>query len=584
MMLQPEIRRSIEAIAGSYPSRQSALLPALHLVQRAKGGFVSREVLAEIADVIRVPRSVAYGVLSYYTMYNREEIGRYHVQVDVNVPAMLAGADETLAAFEAVLGIKAGETTPDGMFTLSKVQDLGACGGCPVVQIGDAYYERVTPDKVKGLVAALRRGETPRWEPVAAFGTSCGILLRHRGSTEHRDLGAYRKDGGYAALAKALEMGPAAVAKDVKDAVVRGRGGAGFPMGTKWGFIPKDAGKPVYLICNADEGEPGTYKDRQIMEYDPHLLIEGMAISSFAIGANLAFIYIRGEFEWIARILEAAIAQAREAGLLGANVLGSGYAFDLIVHRGAGAYVCGEETALIESLEGKRGQPRLKPPFPAAVGLYGCPTVVNNVESLSLVPFIVERGVAAFKELGTPNNFGPKIFGVSGHVKRPGTYEHPLGTPLETILEAAGGILGTPKAIIVGGLSVPILTAAEMEGLRMDYDSCLKKGTMLGSGGIIVMNDTTSIPRVALRAAEFYAHESCGQCTPCRNGSRVIRELLAGLVAGRGGRADVDTVLHLCKTIRGSTLCPTGDAFSVPIQAMVTKFRGEFDALADQGG
>jgi NADH:ubiquinone oxidoreductase subunit F (NADH-binding) len=315
------------------------------------------------------------------------------------------------------------------------------------------------------------------------------------------------------------------------------------------------------------------------MEYDPHLLIEGMAISGFAIGCKLGFIYIRGEFAWIAEILERACAEARQAGLLGSNILGKGVDFDIIVHLGAGAYVCGEETALIESLEGKRGNPRLKPPFPAGVGLYGAPTIVNNVETLACVPFIVDKGAEAFRAFGPANNHGPKIYGISGHVRRPGTYEYPLGTKLETLLEAAGGVDGTLKAIIVGGLSVPILTAAEAEGLSMDYDSCLKRNTMLGSGGIIVMNETTSIPRVAERAIQFYAHESCGQCTPCREGSHTVAQLIHRLRSGRGKRSDIDLVLELCTAIRGTTLCPTGEAFATPIEAMVRKFRGEFEAL-----
>jgi NADH:ubiquinone oxidoreductase subunit F (NADH-binding) len=318
------------------------------------------------------------------------------------------------------------------------------------------------------------------------------------------------------------------------------------------------------------------------MEFDPHLLIEGMIISGRAIGAKLGFIYIRGEFAWIADILERALEQARQKKLLGPDIQGSGFGFEIVVHLGAGAYVCGEETALIESLEGKRGNPRLKPPFPAVVGLYGSPTIVNNVETLSSVPFIIEHGAEAFKRFGAANNFGPKIFGISGHVRRPGTYEYPLGTKLETLLQAAGGVDGELKAVIVGGLSVPILTAAEAEGLVMDYDSCLKRGTMLGSGGIIVMNKGTSIPRVAQRAMHFYAHESCGQCVPCRQGSRVVAALLDRLLAGRGAPPDVDRVLDLCQAIKGSTLCPTGDAFAVPIEAMVRKFKDEFLALAAQ--
>jgi NADH:ubiquinone oxidoreductase subunit F (NADH-binding) len=327
----------------------------------------------------------------------------------------------------------------------------------------------------------------------------------------------------------------------------------------------------VYLICNADEGEPGTFKDRQILEFNPHLLIEGIAIAAYAVGSEQAFIYIRGEFAWIADILKTAIDEARADGQL--DHVG------IVVHRGAGSYVCGDETAQIESLEGRRGNPRAKPPFPASFGLYGCPTIVNNVETLASVPYIVQNGAEAYKKIGIPNNYGPKIFGVSGHVNKPGVFEYPLGTPLKTILDAAGGVKGKLKGIIVGGLSVPILTAAEAEGLSLDFDSCLKAGTSLGSGGIIVINDTVSIPELALRTIEFYHHESCGQCVPCREGSLVVESKLRGLVEGRGTRGDIDLVLQLCGTIRGLTICPTGEAFSMPIQAMVTKFRPEFEAL-----
>ncbi|MFC1770326.1 NADH-quinone oxidoreductase subunit NuoF, partial [Candidatus Margulisiibacteriota bacterium] len=354
-------------------------------------------------------------------------------------------------------------------------------------------------------------------------------------------------------------------------AAVRGRGGAGFPAGVKWGFLPKNDPRPVYLVCNADEGEPGTFKDRQIMEYDPHLLIEGMAISAYALNAKKAFIYIRGEFKWIADILENAVQQAGKAGLL--------KHVEIIVHRGAGSYVCGEETALIESIEGKRGNPRNKPPFPANIGLYNCPTIINNVETLASVPYIIENGAKAFKKFGTENNYGPKLFGVSGHVNKPGVYEFPLGTPLTQILKAAGGIQGNLKAVIVGGLSVPILTAADVKNLNMDFDSCAKAGTMLGSGGIIVINDSISIPKLALRTIKFYDHESCGQCIPCREGSRAIATLLKKLLRGKEGPAAIDQILSMCKNIKGLTLCPTGDAFAMPIEAMILKFRNEFEAL-----
>jgi NADH-quinone oxidoreductase E subunit len=577
--MQAELKQSIEKVASRYPDRRSALLPALHMVQKQAHGSISSEDLAAVARIIGVPVSTAYGVQTYYSMFRREPVGRFHLQVDTNIPAMLAGAEAIVAHLKQVLGIGVGETTRDGLFTLSIVEDLASCGTCPVIQVNDRYYEQMTIARTDVLLASLRKGVMPDMPVEDHYGSECKVLLARRGMPNAKDIDVYIKSGGYRALERALGMSPESVAAEVKASNLRGRGGAGFPAGVKFDFLPKDGGRPVYLICNADEGEPGTFKDRQIMEYDPHLLIEGMTIAGYGIRAKLGFIYIRGEFAWIAEILERAIEQARSRGLLGASIKGTSAEFDIIVHLGAGAYVCGEETALIESLEGKRGNPRLKPPFPAVVGLYGCPTIVNNVETLSLIPYIIEHGAQALMKFGTVNNYGPKIFGISGHVHRPGTYEYPLATPLATLLEAAGGVVGKLKAVIVGGLSVPILTAQEAEGLLMDYDSCLKKGTMLGSGGIIVINDTASIPQIALRTIRFYAHESCGQCTPCRQGSQAIAALLERIVAGQGTTADIDLVLKLCAGITGSTLCPTGDAFAMPIEAMVAKFRGEFEAL-----
>jgi NADH-quinone oxidoreductase F subunit len=577
--MDSQLREEIAVIAARYPSSRSALLPALDLVQRRGRGHLEAGDLKDVAGVLNLPLSQVYDSASYYTMFNLEPVGKYHLQVDTNLPALLAGADELLAHLERRLGIRAGQTTPDGCFTLSTVEDLGSCGTCPVIQVNqDRLYENVTTARADELIDSLRRDAYPAWKVESYWGSECRILLKRRGKPNSTALAGYLADGGYAALEKALSKTPAELVAIIKDAMLRGRGGAGFPAGVKASFLPKDSKKPVYLICNADEGEPGTFKDRQIMEYDPHLLIESMAIMGYGIGARLGFIYIRGEFFWIADILERAVKEAREAGKLGKNILGRGVEFDVIVHRGAGAYVCGEETALIESLEGKRGNPRPRPPFPAQAGLYGCPTIVNNVETLVNLPFIVTEGAAAYRKIGTSNNFGPKLYGISGHVHRPGVYEYPLGTPLTTLLEAAGGVKGRLKAVIVGGLSTPILTADEARDLKMDYDSCLKHGTMLGSGGIIAMNETVKMPEMALRAIEFYAHESCGQCTPCRQGSAAIVELLRDLVAGRGKRGDLDTILWLCATIKGSTLCPTGEAFAAPVDAMMRKFRSEFEA------
>ncbi len=578
--MNKQIWQKINAITRQYPSSKSAVLSALQELQKNKG-YLDEADMAEIAAFLNVPLSAVYSACSYYSMLKREQLGKYHLEIDTNIPAMLAGAEELLAHVEARLGIKAGETTRDGLFTLSSVEDLGACGTCPVIRVGGHYFEEMTPEKSDYLIESLQKGKMPESKSKIAVGGDRSVLLKRLGKPHSASISTYLKDGGYRALEKSLKMKPDEVIAEVKSAGLRGRGGAGFPAASKWGFLPKNSDQPVYLICNADEGEPGTFKDRQIMEHDPHLLLEGMAIAAYAIGSKRGFIYIRGEFSWIADILELAVQEARHSGMLGSKVLGSEFDFDISVHRGAGAYVCGEETALIESLEGKRGYPRMRPPFPAVSGLFGSPTIVNNVETLSLVPFIVEMGASKFREIGVSNNFGPKLFGVSGHVKRPGVYEFPLGTPLRDILAAAGGVKGKLKAIIPGGLSTAIMTAAELGGcnIPMDYDSLPKIGTSLGSGGIIVMNDTVSIPAITLRTIKFYAHESCGQCIPCREGTNIIKQLLGKLLAGKGSRQDLAVVLKLTDTIKGTTLCPFGEAFSIPIGAMVRKFRSEFDIL-----
>lgn len=565
------IKEKIEKVIKLYPDKKSAMMPVLDIMQREKGNYLSPEDIREAAGYLGTSESKACGVATYYTMFNVKPVGKYHLQVDTNIPGFLTGADKILEHLEKKLEINAGETTPDGLFTLTRVQDLGSCGTCPVIQVNDIYYENMTTEKTDLLISSLRKGIMPEPDKTSHFGTECNILLKNRGRENSRSIKVYKENGGYRILEKALKMNPSEIVSIIKEAMLKGRGGAGFPAGLKWSFLPKGDPRPVYLICNADEGEPGTFKDRQIMEYDPHLLIEGIAISAYAIGARKAFIYIRGEFRWIADILERALEEAKEDGQL--------KDLDIIVHKGAGSYVCGDETALIESLEGKRGYPRKKPPFPANKGLYDCPTIINNVETLATVPFIIEHGAEGFRKMGVTGNFGPKLYGVSGHVNKPGVYEFPLGTVLEKILEAAGGVKGKLKAVIPGGLSVPIMKADEIKGLKMDYDSCLKAGTSLGSGGIMVVNDTVSIPELSLRTIEFYAHESCGQCVPCREGSHTIKELLKKIIRKNGSKDDIELILKLCENIKGRTLCPTGEAFSTPVEAMINKFRDEFDSM-----
>jgi NADH:ubiquinone oxidoreductase subunit F (NADH-binding)/NADH:ubiquinone oxidoreductase subunit E len=571
-MISSEVKTEIDGIAGAYPRRESALLPALDAAQRANNNLLAAKDIQAVAEQIGVTKAWAYGVATYYTMLNKTPVGKWHLQIDTCVPAMLMGVDAVIAACEKKLGITMGQTTPDGLFTLSAVEDLGSCATCPVIQVNDTYYDSLTPESAVTLIDSLKAGVMPPVKDSCNWSSACDVLLHNRGTRDAATIKGYLKRGGYEGLKKALALTPAQSLDCAKRAIVRGRGGAGFPAGMKWGFIPVNNQKPVYLICNADEGEPGTFKDRQIMEFDPHLLIEGIAIAAHTVQAKKAFIYLRGEYRFISSILEKAIAESAEAGFLNHVTI--------VVHRGAGSYVCGDETALIESLEGKRGNPRRKPPyFPAAIGLYGCPTIVNNVETLACFPFAFAKGPDEFKKMGVTGNAGPKLFGVSGHVNKPGMYEFELGVPLSRIIEAAGGVKGTLKGVIVGGLSVPILTPEEAAGLAMDYDSCHKRGTMLGSGGIIVINDTVSIPRLALRTIRFYMHESCGQCTPCRDGSVAIERLLAKVLHRQGSVADIDRVLALCTSIKGLTLCPTGDAFAMPVEAMVSKYRSEFEAL-----
>jgi len=407
------------------------------------------------------------------------------------------------------------------------------------------------------------------------------ILTKDFGVKNLFEIEVYLKQGGYKAVEKALtRMKPAEILEEVKKANLRGRGGAGFPAGVKWGFVPQNVGRPKYLCVNADEGEPGTFKDRYIMTHNPHLLIEGIIITSYCVGIHQSFIYIRGEYEAIAQRLERGIGEAGKKGYLGSNILGSGFDLDIVVHRGAGAYICGEETALLESLEGKRGHPRLKPPFPASVGLFQCPTVINNVETLANVPFIILHGAEWFVSRGLPKDGGTRIFGVSGMVKKPGIYELPLGTSLKKIIfDLAGGMKDGKKlkAVIPGGMSAPLLKADEID-IPMDFDSLVQVGSMLGSAAVIVIDEETPILEVLRSVAKFYSHESCGQCTPCRIGTSWVYKIVQRIARGQGEKDDIDTIIRLAENIKGKTLCPMGDAAALPILSICRKFRDELEA------
>lgn len=412
------------------------------------------------------------------------------------------------------------------------------------------------------------------------------ILSKNFGDPMARRIDTYVERGGYQALKKALEMGPDAVIDEVKASGLRGRGGAGFPTGVKWSFMPKDGAKPAYLLCNADESEPGTFKDRELLRWDPHQLIEGMLISAFAIRAQQAYVYCRGEFFETSAIVAKALEDAYEKGYVGKDILGSGIDIDITMHLGGGAYICGEETALMNSLEGRRGLPRIKPPFPAAVGVFGMPTTVNNVETLTAIPHIIENGGAWYAGIGTEKSTGTKLFCVSGHVNRPGNYELPLGFPLmDLINDVCGGMKDGKalKAVIPGGSSVPILTAAECEGVNLDYESVEEAGSMLGCASVIVMDEDTDIVKQVRRMVSFYAHESCGQCTPCREGTAWMTKVLKRIEDGRGTEEDLDTLLELSKQMTGTTICVLSDSTAAPVESSIEKFKDEYLALIRRG-
>ena len=403
------------------------------------------------------------------------------------------------------------------------------------------------------------------------------FILTKRWPKKDPSIAGYRADGGYRSLEKALSMRPEEIVEQVKASNLRGRGGAGFPTGVKWTFLPKDT-RPRYLCVNADESEPGTCKDRYIIEYDPHMLVEGIVIACYALDIHLAYIYIRGEFAKQARALDRALAEARAAGFVGPRVAGRDFAVEIHVTRGAGAYICGEESALMESLEGKKGYPRFKPPFPAIVGLWGKPTIINNVETLSNLPFIVEHGGAAFTAIGMPKSGGTRLFCVSGNVKRPGIYEKPVQYNLKKLIfEDCGGTpSGRPvKAVIPGGSSSPVLRGDEID-VSMEFDALKAAGTMAGSGGVIVMDDSVCMVRALSRIAMFYAEESCGQCTPCRQGTPWMEQLLEKIERGEGTLRDVEIVEQLPGNIMGQTICALGDAAAMPVQSFLKKFRQEF--------
>jgi NADH-quinone oxidoreductase subunit F len=577
MELTPDNLKIFEETVARYPVKRSALLPTLRLVQEQEG-WISREAIQYIGKLLDLSPAQVQDTASFYTMFRLSPKGETIIEVCTTLSCALGGAEDLLHHACNKLGIEPGETTPDGKFTVKEAECLAGCGGAPAVQVNGEWLEHATEADIDKVLA----GETVRRSFEWPQSPGEHILFQNVWKENSTSIDVHKASGGYAKLGEWLRSEPETIVEEIKKSNLRGRGGAGFPTGMKWGFLPKGSGKPIYLCVNADESEPGTYKDRVIIERDPHRLIEAIVVSCHAIKAKTAYIYIRGEFHEGARTLNKALDEARAANLVGKDVLGTGLDIDVWVHRGAGSYECGEETALIESLEGKRGQPRIKPPFPAVVGLYGCPTIVNNVETLANVPLILERGAEWFASYGTEKNGGPKLYSISGHVARPGSYEAPMGRiTLKDLIYGEGYAQGIReghqlKAVVPGGSSTPVLLADEID-IAMDFDGVAKAGSMLGSAGTIVMDDSTCMVWMAKNLIYFYKHESCGKCSPCREGTGWMLRLLENIEAGRATEKDLDLLWKITDSISGKTVCPFGDAAIAPPQSTLQKFREEFE-------
>jgi len=593
-------------------------MPLLHLWQE-QFGFISDDAVIWIAAKLGLEPINILELVTFYPMFRQEPAGKTHIRVCRTLSCAMAGGFQLMENLCAATGIQrerqgegmsalrtdssCGEHNPisvtaDGNYSVEFVECLASCGTAPVCMVNEELHENVNPDSVTELI----RNQTGKiGHRTTPHPLERRLIFKNIGRED-----CYLRDGGYEQLKQALTMSRAEIVNKVKNSGLRGRGGAGFSCGLKWSFIKPDEKRPVYLICNADESEPGTFKDRYIIHEDPHQLLEGILISCFALNAHTAYIYIRGEFPEGARILERAIEEAREHNFLGKNILGSGFDVEVYIHRGAGAYICGEETGLIESLEGKRGYPRIKPPyFPAVLGLYMCPTIVNNVETLCHVKHIIAMGGAEYARLGRPNNTGTRIVCVSGDVQRPGYFEIEVGTVTmgQLVYEMAGGLRQGRKlkAIIPGGSSAKVLRADErfklkqrqadgsiieremsIDEIPMDFDSLAAAGSMAGSGGVIVLDDSRDVVWVLNNINEFYAHESCGQCTPCREGSLWMKKITDRMLRGGGVTEDPNTLKSIGDNIAGRTICAFGEACAWPTQSFVQKFPEEFAARAQK--
>ena len=588
MTLWSDLESTAAEILERYEYPKAAMLPLLWLVQQNQG-YVSPEAEAWVGRRLGMSISHVREAVSFYNMFHTKPVGRRELRVCTSLPCVLRGAGHLLEEIKERLKTSPGETTAGGEVTLTEVECLCACEMAPMAQLDERFVGPLEGEAVGKLIRdALTEPGTPESTPEPdPFICSDGPVLSTRfNDTEGTWFEGYTADGGYRAARKVLtSMTPEQVIDEVSKANLRGLGGAGFPAGKKWSFIPKETTKPTYLVVNADEGEPGTFKDRYIMERDPHALLEGMIIAAYAIDSHKAYVYIRGEYFQSADRLQRAIDEASSQGWLGENIQGTGFDLDVVIHRGAGAYICGEETALLTSLEGGKGFPRLKPPFPAISGLFACPTIVNNVETLACVPFILRNGAERFAGMGSERQGGTRLFCVSGHVVRPGVYEASVGVTLRDLIENyAGGVHdgNKLKAVIPGGISAKILTADEID-VAMDFDSLRAAGSMAGSGGVIVMDETTCMVEALESAARFFADESCGQCSPCREGTGWVHRIVRRITEGQGSPEDLDHLLAIAGDMEGNTICVFADAAAWPVQSYIAKFRDEFEEYVRTG-
>ena len=603
-MITEMMRQEIDEILARYPAgrQRSGILPALYVIQR-EYGYCPVQAQDELAAILGIAPAEVGAVVGFYNMLHEEPKGEYHIEVCTNVPCMLRGGNQCLQNFESALGIHHGEKTEDGQFALDHMECLGSCGTAPMAIVTDRktaqirYFEDLgSAEDVGRMIDLLKSGKgftnLARWTPQAdpnnegaadkpyrTGGMEPRYLMARLNTPDSHKTETYEADGGYETARRVLsEVEPADMVDQIKASGIRGRGGAGFPTGIKWGFLPQGV-LPRYLVVNADESEPGTFKDRIIMEYDPHQLIEGIILSAHAIESEKAFIYLRGEYYFAYVRLQGALAEAKAKGYLGENIFGGGKNLDVVVHRGAGAYECGEETAQLSSLEGFRGQPRLKPPFPAVEGLYAKPTIVNNVESLCNVTHVMRHGVEWYKGFGTERSPGMRIFCLSGNVKRPGLYELPHATPLSELVNKYGGgpqdEESEIKAIVPGGLSMKMLKPDQFD-TPLDFESVTEAGSLLGSAGVIAIDERTSMVEVARRTLSFYREESCGKCTPCREGTAWLEKILLRIEDGQGLGKDLELMEYIADNIAGKSFCPFGEASVWGLQSNLLKFRSEF--------